>query len=71
MTNGNYTLLLTATDNYGQTATAKTAFTVSKNMKVGNFTMSFTDLTVPVAGLPITTTRTYKQHRPEPARFRA
>jgi len=57
--NGTYTLRLTATDSYGQTATTSTTFVVSKNAKPGDFTLSFTDLTVPVAGIPITITRTY------------
>jgi hypothetical protein len=26
---------------------------LTKNLKIGNFTVSFTDLNVPVAGLPI------------------
>jgi RHS repeat-associated protein len=32
---------------------------VSRNTKVGNFTLSFNDLSVPLPGLPITVTRTY------------
>jgi RHS repeat-associated protein len=59
MLNGNYTLRLTATNDYGETGTTSTSFIVDKNMKVGNFTLTFTDLTVPVAGVPITVTRTY------------
>jgi hypothetical protein len=35
------------------------AVSVDKNFKVGNFTVSFTDLAVPVGTLPITLTRTY------------
>ena len=57
--NGTYTLRLTATDNYGQTSQVTEAFIVSKNAKPGDFMLSFTDLSVPVAGLPITITRTY------------
>ncbi len=57
--NGTYTLRLTATDNYGQTSQTTEAFIVSKNAKPGDFMLSFTDLSVPVAGLPITITRTY------------
>jgi RHS repeat-associated protein len=67
--NGNYSLLLTATDNYGQKGTSTSTFTVSKNMKVGNFTMTFTDLQVPVAGLPITVTRTYDSRDQNPRDF--
>jgi RHS repeat-associated protein len=59
MQNGTYTLRLTATDNYGQASVAKTSFMVSKNMKVGDFTLSFNDLSVPLPGLPITIVRTY------------
>jgi len=32
---------------------------IEKNLKVGNFTVSFSDLAVPVAGLPIEVIRTY------------
>jgi RHS repeat-associated protein len=32
---------------------------VEGNMKIGNFKLSFNDLVVPVAGIPITVTRTY------------
>ena len=34
-------------------------FDVAGDLKLGNFTLSFTDLTVPVSGIPITVTRTY------------
>ena len=57
--NGSYTLRLSVTDSYGQSATTTSTFVVSKNMKVGNFRLTFNDLTVPVAGIPITVTRTY------------
>jgi len=57
--NGSYTLQLSVTDSYGQTASTSTTFIVSKNMKLGNFRLTYNDLTVPVAGIPITVTRTY------------
>jgi len=57
--NGTYSLQLTAIDSYGQTNSTSTTFVVSKNAKPGDFTLSFNDLTVPVAGLPITVTRSY------------
>jgi len=57
--NGSYTLRLSVTDSYGQSATTSTTFTISKNMKVGNFRLTYNDLTVPVAGIPITVTRIY------------
>ena len=59
MLNGSYTLRLTVTDTYGQTATTTSSFVVGKNMKVGNFRLAYNDLTVPVAGIPITVTRIY------------
>ena len=34
-------------------------FSVAGDLKLGNFTLSFTDLTIPVVGVPITVTRTY------------
>ncbi len=57
--NGIYTLKLTTQDQYGLTATATENVTVSRNMKVGVFTLSFNDLTIPVAGIPIQVIRTY------------
>jgi RHS repeat-associated protein len=57
--NGTYTLRLTATDNYGQTSVTTEPIVIGKNAKPGDFLLSFTDLSVPVAGLPITITRTY------------
>ncbi len=32
---------------------------VASDLKLGNFTLSFTDLSIPVSGIPITVTRTY------------
>jgi len=57
--NGTYQLLLTATDNVGQVTTASTTVTVSRNMKVGVFSLAFNDLTVPLPGFPLTVTRSY------------
>src|SRR5439155_8521117 len=59
LANDNYILRLTATNAGGHTATADTAFSVMGNLKLGNFTLAFTDMTVPVSGIPITLTRTY------------
>ena len=57
--NGTYQLLLSATDNVGQITTTSTTITVSRNMKIGVFSLAFNDLTVPLSGLPITVTRSY------------
>ncbi len=43
----------------GQLSTATATVTVARSMKVGVFTLSFNDLTAPVAGLPIQVTRSY------------
>jgi YD repeat-containing protein len=54
-----YTLRLEATDAAGNVATLDQQFNVRDNLKLGNFTVSYTDLTVPVSGIPIRVTRTY------------
>src|SRR6185436_19270326 len=57
--NGLYELRLVASDTAGRSQTISFHAVVRDNMKVGNFTVSFVDLEVPVAGLPIRVTRTY------------
>jgi YD repeat-containing protein len=57
--NGIYAIRLSATNAGGQTTTATASVIVNGNMKVGNFTLAFSDLNVPVAGLPIQIIRTY------------
>lgn len=58
--NGIYELQLTATDLVGRTSTTEpVTLVVDRNMKVGHFTLSFNDLTIPLAGIPIQVTRTY------------
>ncbi|HKQ04260.1 MAG TPA: LamG-like jellyroll fold domain-containing protein, partial [Blastocatellia bacterium] len=57
--NGIYSLRLTSVDASGQVGQATIAVIVSRALKVGLFTLSFNDLSVPVAGLPIQIIRTY------------
>ena len=57
--NGEYTIQLVATDNFGQSASTSVTVEVGRNMKLGAFSISFQDLSVPLPGLPITITRTY------------
>ncbi len=57
--NGQYLVRFSSTDNAGQTASTSTTVDVSRNTKVGNFTLSFNDLSVPMPGLPITVKRNY------------
>jgi len=59
MLNGLYDIRLSATDQYGQTSRTRISVIVERNLKVGNFTVSFTDLSIPVAGVPMEVTRTY------------
>jgi len=54
-----YTIRLTVFDTGGNQAIAETMVQVDENLKVGNFSLSFTDLQIPMAGIPITVTRTY------------
>jgi hypothetical protein len=57
--NGSYIVRLVATDAGGQTTTTSFTATVTGQQKIGNFSVSFTDLGMAVAGLPIEVTRTY------------
>ena len=59
MDDGFYDVRLTVEDTSGQVTTADEVYQVNGNAKVGDFTLSFQDLNLPNAGLPITVTRTY------------
>jgi len=57
--NGAYVLELKATNTGNLTTTVDQVVNVGGNLKLGNLHLSFSDLTIPVAGIPITITRTY------------
>lgn len=57
--NDEYYLRLYAVDTGGNDAEFQTLLSVVGNLKLGNFTLSFTDMTIPVSGIPIIVTRTY------------
>ena len=57
--NDQYTLRLTVSDRSGRSTVATRTVTVVRDQKVGNFTVAFLDLTVPVSGIPIQVSRTY------------
>lgn len=57
--NDAYTLRLTAVDAGGNVVTQDEIVSVADQLKLGNFQLSFTDLTIPVTGIPISVTRTY------------
>ena len=54
-----YKVLLTVYDAGGNTTTAITTVQVARDMKVGNFSLAFKDLEVPMAGIPIGVNRVY------------
>ena len=57
--NGNYVIRVTATDSNGNEQVSQVMITVTGENKPGRVTMSITDLTVPVSGIPITIERQY------------
>ncbi|MEH2130184.1 MAG: putative Ig domain-containing protein, partial [Nostoc sp.] len=57
--NDSYTLRLEAHDQGGNVSFVEDTVNVSGELKLGNFRLSFTDLSIPVTGIPITLTRTY------------
>ncbi len=58
--NGVYEIRLTATDLIGREwTTPPTSLVVDGGMKVGHFQVAFNDLEIPLAGMPVTITRTY------------
>jgi RHS repeat-associated protein len=59
LANGAYTIRLTVHRPGVPDAVAEQVVNVAGNLKLGNLHLSFTDLVIPVAGIPITTTRTY------------
>jgi RHS repeat-associated protein len=58
MLNGLYDVRL-ITDNNGQLSSDIISVSVENNLKIGHFTISFDDMSVPVAGIPIQIIRTY------------
>jgi RHS repeat-associated protein len=57
--NGLYTLRLTVEDANGRTATAQITVRLQSEASVGLYRLSFLDLQVPLAGIPVTLTRVY------------
>lgn len=57
--NDSYLLRLEVFDIYGGSATVERTVGVTGDFKLGNFRLSFSDMTIPVAGIPITLARTY------------
>ena len=57
--NGLYQLLLLATYQDGSTATQDVTLSVEGSLKIGNYSVSFEDVNIAVAGMPVIVTRTY------------
>ena len=57
--NDAYIIRLEVTDVIGSTSVVDVPVGLSGALKLGNFRLSFEDMTVPVAGIPITIVRTY------------
>jgi large repetitive protein len=57
--NDSYRVRLTAYDTSGRGSQVEDQIDVTGDLKLGNFRLSFTDLTIPVTGIPISLTRTY------------
>jgi len=61
--NGLYELILRATDVNGQIGQTVNPVVVTGGKKVGNFSVTLQDLNIPLAGIPITVSRTYDSRR--------
>jgi large repetitive protein len=59
LADGAYTIELTAWNAGGHVSSTSITVNVTGYLKLGNLSLSFTDLSIPVAGIPITITRTY------------
>lgn len=57
--NGLYDVKLTAIDTSGNVSSTIRSFQAEGEAKVGNFSMDFNDITIPVSGIPITVVRSY------------
>ncbi len=60
---GLYRIRLRVEDVNGRVAEVVRAIRIEGDSKIGRFTISYTDLTIPVAGLPLTIRRTYDSQR--------
>ena len=59
MDDGFYDVRLTVEDTSGQISTADQVYEVDGDAKIGDFTLTFTDVNIPNVGIPLTVTRTY------------
>ncbi|MBN9425418.1 MAG: PASTA domain-containing protein [Burkholderiales bacterium] len=59
LANDQYRIRLTVYDRAGNANIAEVSVTVKGNRKIGPFSLTFTDLNVPMSGIPITISRVY------------
>ncbi len=67
--NGMYKVRLVAEDINGRRSVAERTLKIEGENKIGHFRLTFVDLSVPVAGMPITIERTYDSRRRVPGDF--
>ncbi len=67
--NGLYEMQLEAFAEGGFLEVTNETFVIDSNIKLGQFTLAFEDLSVPVTGIPITVTRTYDSRDTQPGDF--
>ena len=67
--NGTYRLTLSGTTRAGTAASHSIPIVVEGNMKIGHFTLAFEDLSLPLAGIPVSVTRTYDSRDPRGGDF--
>jgi len=69
MRNGQYDIKLSAYDAGGIVSSYIVSYVLEGEKKVGNFSIAFDDLTVPMAGLPVTVIRTYDSRNKQKGDF--
>ena len=65
-----YSVRLRVYDTGGNVSTVESVYQVDGDMKVGNFSLTFTDLEIPMSGIPITVNRTYDSRDKRKGDFR-
>ncbi len=63
MLNGLHEIRLRAQDLNGNIAAYTVVYNIVGDLKIGNFTITFKDLDIPVSGVPVTVTRTYDSRK--------
>ncbi len=61
--NDNYVLKLEVTDTFGSFAATEVEVSVTGSLKLGNFRLTFEDMSISLAGVPLTIARTYDSLR--------